>query len=53
MTLRDAFAQSSNVAAVRLSERVGRDERDRARRAISASRARSPNDPSVALGTST
>src|ERR1044072_7469569 len=32
ITLRDAFAQSSNVAAVRLSERVGRDKVIRAAR---------------------
>ncbi|HEX8381334.1 MAG TPA: transglycosylase domain-containing protein [Allosphingosinicella sp.] len=51
LTLRDALALSSNVAAVRLSERVGR------RNVIAAARdlgVRSPlnDNPSLALGTS-
>jgi penicillin-binding protein 1A len=51
LTLRDAFALSSNVAAVRLSERVGRDRVIRAARDLGVT---SPlaNHPSLALGTS-
>jgi penicillin-binding protein 1A len=51
ITLREAFAQSSNVAAVRLSERVGRDKVIEAARDLGV---RSPlgDDPSIALGTS-
>jgi penicillin-binding protein 1A len=51
LTLRDALALSSNVAAVRLSERVGRQNVIRAARDLGV---RSPlNDsPSLALGTS-
>lgn len=51
ITLREAFAQSSNVAAVRLSERVGRDAVIRAARDLGIT---SPltTQPSLALGTS-
>ena len=50
ITLRDAFARSSNAAAVRLSERVGRDNVLRAARELGI-RSPLPNSPSVALGT--
>jgi penicillin-binding protein 1A len=51
VSLRQAFAVSSNVAAVRLSERVGRDKVIQAARDLGI---RSPlhSQPSVALGTS-
>jgi penicillin-binding protein 1A len=51
LSLRDALAVSSNVAAVRLSERVGRENVIRAARDLGI---RSPlaNHPSLALGTS-
>jgi penicillin-binding protein 1A len=51
LTLRDAFALSSNVVAVRLSERVGRQNVIRAARDLGV---RSPlaDNPSLALGTS-
>jgi len=51
LTLRDALALSSNVAAVRLSERVGRRNVIRAARDLGV---RSPlsDNPSLALGTS-
>lgn len=51
LKLRDAFALSSNVAAVRLSERVGRRNVIRAARDLGV---RSPlnDNPSLALGTS-
>ena len=51
LTLRDALALSSNVAAVRLSERVGRQNVIRAARDLGV---RSPlnDNPSLALGTS-
>ncbi len=51
ITLRQAFARSSNVAAVRLAEKVGRDKVIRAARDLGV---RSPlrPDPSLALGTS-
>ncbi|MDB5699259.1 MAG: penicillin-binding protein family, partial [Alphaproteobacteria bacterium] len=51
ITLREAFATSSNVAAVRLSERVGRDAVIRAARDLGVM---SPltSEPSLALGTS-
>lgn len=48
--LRDAFARSSNVAAVRLSEQVGRQNVIRAARDLGV-RADIPNDPTIALGT--
>ncbi len=51
LTLREAFAQSSNVAAVRLSEKVGRGEVIRAARDLGV---RSPLEtgPTLPLGTS-
>jgi 1A family penicillin-binding protein len=49
--LRDAFARSSNVAAVRLSEQVGRQNVIRAARDLGV-RSPIPNDPTIALGTS-
>ena len=51
ITLREAFARSSNVAAVRLAEQVGRDNVIRAARELGI---RSPlnNNPSLALGSS-
>ena len=51
ITLREAFARSSNVAAVRLAERVGRDNVIRAARELGIT---SPldNNPSLALGSS-
>jgi membrane peptidoglycan carboxypeptidase len=51
ITLRDAFAVSSNVAAVRLSERVGRDNVIRAARDLGVT-SELDNQPSLALGTS-
>jgi penicillin-binding protein 1A len=51
ITLREAFAVSSNVAAVRLAERVGRDQVIRAARDLGVS-SPIPDDPSIALGTS-
>ena len=50
ITLREAFLRSSNAAAVRLSERVGRQNVLRAARELGISSAL-PNSPSVALGT--
>lgn len=51
ITLRQAFAQSSNVAAIRLAEAVGRDQVIRAARDLGIA---SPlgDQPSLALGTS-
>ncbi|HEY8615731.1 transglycosylase domain-containing protein [Phenylobacterium sp.] len=49
--LRDAFARSSNVAAVRLSEQVGRQNVISAARDLGV-RSDIPNDPTIALGTS-
>ncbi|MDB5683321.1 MAG: penicillin-binding protein family [Sphingomonas bacterium] len=51
LTLREAFARSSNVAAVRLAERVGRDKVIRAARDLGVRSPMRP-DPSLALGTS-
>jgi penicillin-binding protein 1A len=51
ITLREAFAVSSNVAAVRLAERVGRDQVIRAARDLGVT-SPIPDDPSIALGTS-
>lgn len=51
ITLREAFARSSNAAAVRLSERVGRDKVIRAARELGINSPLS-NNPSLALGTS-
>ncbi len=50
ITLREAFSRSSNAAAVRLSERVGRDNVLRAARELGI-RSPLPISPSVALGT--
>ena len=50
ITLREAFARSSNAAAVRLSERVGRGNVLRAARELGITSAL-PDSPSVALGT--
>jgi penicillin-binding protein 1A len=50
-TLRDAFAQSSNVAAVRLAQRVGIGNVIAAARDLGVT-APIPADPSIALGTS-
>ena len=50
ITLRDAFARSSNSAAVRLSEKVGRANVLRAARELGIT-SPLPNAPSVALGT--
>jgi penicillin-binding protein 1A len=51
LTLRDAFALSSNVAAVRLSERVGRQNVIRAAQDLGITSPLADN-PSLALGTS-
>jgi penicillin-binding protein 1A len=51
LTLRDAFALSSNVAAVRLSERVGRQNVIRAARDLGVTSPLADN-PSLPLGTS-
>jgi penicillin-binding protein 1A len=50
ITLREAFARSSNAATVRLSETVGRDNVIRAARDLGITTAL-PNSPSLALGT--
>jgi len=50
ITLREAFLRSSNAAAVRLSERVGRQNVLRAARELGIS-SPLPDGPSVALGT--
>ena len=50
ITLREAFARSSNAATVRLSESVGRGNVLRAARELGVS-SPLPNSPSVALGT--
>lgn len=51
ITLREAFAASSNVAAVRLSERIGRDNVIDAARDLGVTGALT-SQPSIALGTS-
>ena len=51
ITLREAFARSSNAATVRLSESVGRGNVIRAARDLGITTA-IPNNPSIALGTS-
>jgi penicillin-binding protein 1A len=51
LTLRDALAVSSNVAAVRLSQRVGMDNVIRTARDLGVRSPLNPN-PSLALGTS-
>jgi penicillin-binding protein 1A len=50
ITLREAFARSSNAATVRLSEEVGRDNVIRAARDLGITTPL-PNKPSIALGT--
>ncbi len=50
MTLREAFARSSNAATVRLSEEVGRQNVIRAARDLGITTPL-PNTPSIALGT--
>ena len=50
ITLREAFARSSNAATVRLSERVGRANVMRAARELGITTSL-PNSPSLALGT--
>ena len=51
ITLREAFARSSNAATVRLSESVGRGNVIRTARELGISTSL-PNNPSLALGTS-
>lgn len=53
LTLQDAFAQSSNVAAVRLMQQVGSDKVIATARALGVSSPLPEGDPSMALGTST
>ena len=50
ITLREAFARSSNAATVRLSEEVGRDNVIRAARDLGITTPL-PDNPSIALGT--
>ncbi|WP_395623585.1 transglycosylase domain-containing protein [Sphingomonas daechungensis] len=50
ITLREAFARSSNAATVRLSESIGRPNVMRAARELGIT-TQLPNSPSVALGT--
>ncbi|MCX7676462.1 MAG: penicillin-binding protein, partial [Alteraurantiacibacter sp.] len=53
ITLADAFAQSSNVAAVRLQALVGDDAVIDMARTLGVTSPLAPGDPSLALGTST
>ncbi|MCB2067696.1 MAG: transglycosylase domain-containing protein [Erythrobacter sp.] len=53
ITLRDAFAQSSNVAAVRLLNEVGSQNVIETARELGVTSALPEGDPSLALGTST
>ena len=53
ITLADAFAQSSNVAAVRLQQEVGDDAVIDMARALGITAPLDRGDPSLALGTST
>ncbi len=53
ITLKEAFAQSSNVAAVRLFNRVGDDAVIRSARDLGISAKLPKGDPSIALGSST
>jgi penicillin-binding protein 1A len=50
ITLREAFARSSNAASVRLSEKVGRANVIRTARDLGIT-SKLPNEPSLALGT--
>ena len=52
ITLEDAFAQSSNVAAVRLLQAVGSDKVIRTARLLGITAPMAEGDPSLALGTS-
>ncbi|WP_086619462.1 transglycosylase domain-containing protein [Erythrobacter tepidarius] len=52
ITLEDAFASSSNVAAVRLLQAVGSDKVIRTARALGITAPMAEGDPSLALGTS-
>ena len=52
ITLEDAFAQSSNVAAVRLLQAVGSDKVIRTARKLGITAPMTEGDPSLALGTS-
>ncbi|KLI63387.1 penicillin-binding protein [Aurantiacibacter marinus] len=53
ITLREAFAQSSNVAAVRLFNEVGSEAVIETARELGVTSALADGDPSLALGTST
>ena len=53
ITLADAFARSSNVAAVRLMGEVGSDKVIETARDLGVTSPMTPGDPSLALGTST
>ncbi|WP_375289726.1 transglycosylase domain-containing protein [Qipengyuania sp.] len=53
LTLADAFAQSSNVAAVRLMQQIGSDKVIETARDLGVTSPMTPGDPSLALGTST
>jgi len=53
ITLRDAFARSSNVAAVRLMQQVGSDKVIATARELGVRSPLPEGDPSMALGTST
>ncbi|MGB3167751.1 MAG: transglycosylase domain-containing protein, partial [Alteraurantiacibacter sp.] len=53
ITLRDAFAQSSNVAAVRLLEEVGSEAVIETARDLGVTSPMTAGDPTLALGTST
>ncbi len=53
ITLEDGFAQSSNVAAVRLMQEVGSEAVIETARDLGVTSAMEPGDPSLALGTST
>jgi penicillin-binding protein 1A len=52
ITLENAFAQSSNVAAVRLLQAVGSDKVIRTARSLGITAPMADGDPSLALGTS-
>lgn len=52
ITLRQAFARSSNVASVRLYQKVGSKAVIQAARDLGITSALAPDDPSLALGTS-
>ncbi|MDP5103591.1 MAG: transglycosylase domain-containing protein [Erythrobacter sp.] len=52
ITLEDAFAQSSNVAAYRLLQAVGSDKVIRSARSLGITAPMADGDPSLALGTS-